>query len=170
MSSLAITAVGADRPGIIARITKVVTEHGGNLEDGTMTVLSGHFAIMLLVDVRTDPRELEEAVAGATADLGLSVTVRTVDGGDVPPPPTHLLSVYGGDRPGLLHEVTTVLADRDINVTDLSTRVIGGDRPVYAMALEVALDTLTSEELVEVITAAIPDVDASVHPLDTMVL
>jgi hypothetical protein len=56
---LAVTAVGADRPGIIARVTRVLYEHGGNLEDSSMTILGGHFAIMLLVDAPTDAATLE---------------------------------------------------------------------------------------------------------------
>ncbi len=171
MSSLAITAVGADRPGIIARLTGVLAERGGNLEDCTMTVLSGHFAIMLLVAIDADPRELEGDLEAATEDLGLVITVRIVDGGEVPSPPTHLLSVYGSDRPGLLREVTAVLASWDVNVTDLTTRVIGGDHPVYAMALEIAVPAdRDAERLRAEMTERVAGVEVSLQPLDTAVL
>ena len=171
MSSLAITAVGADRPGIIARITGALAERGGNLEDCTMTVLSGHFAIMLLVAIDADPAELEAALAAATADLGLVVTVRPVGVGERSDPPTHLLSVYGSDRPGLVQEVTTVLADHDVNVTDLTTRVIGGDHAVYAMALEIAVPTRHDPELLRAaVAAAVTGVEVSLAPLDAPVL
>jgi glycine cleavage system transcriptional repressor len=171
VSPLAITAVGADRPGIIARITGALAERGGNLEDCTMTVLSGHFAIMLLVAIDAAPDDLERELEAATEDLGLVITVRTVDGGDVPAPPTHLLSVYGSDRPGLLREVTGVLAERDVNVTDLTTRVIGGEHAVYAMALEIAV---APDDDAEALRAAVADavagVEVSLQPIDAPVL
>ena len=46
---LAVTAIGADRPGIVAAVTGVLTDHGGNIEDSTMSILGGHFAMMLVV-------------------------------------------------------------------------------------------------------------------------
>ena len=167
MPELAVTAVGADRPGIVARVTGVLFEHGGNLEDSTMTILGGHFAIMLLVSTDTDPALLEEALRTATADLGLVVTVRRVGEGTATPSPTHVVSVYGPDRPGIVHEVTTALAALDVNVTDLETRVLGDDRPVYALVLECALpDGVTPGEVEAAVADKAPDVDVSVHPLE----
>ena len=49
MSHYAVTAIGADRPGIVAAVTGVLMEHGCNLEDTSMTILRGHFAMMLVV-------------------------------------------------------------------------------------------------------------------------
>src|SRR6266542_2052675 len=46
---VAVTAVGADRPGIAAAVVKVLYEHGGNVEDSRMAILGGHFAMMLIV-------------------------------------------------------------------------------------------------------------------------
>ncbi|MBV8303503.1 MAG: amino acid-binding protein, partial [Acidimicrobiia bacterium] len=47
MGHYAVSAVGADRPGIVAAVTRVFVEHGCNLEDTSMTILRGHFAMML---------------------------------------------------------------------------------------------------------------------------
>ncbi len=44
----AITVIGHDRPGIIAEATAALAGLGLNLEDSTMTLLRGHFAMMLL--------------------------------------------------------------------------------------------------------------------------
>ncbi len=53
---------------------------------------------------------------------------------------TWTVSVYGADKPGIVHRVTQVLAEAGANVVDLTTRVIGGaDRPLYAMLLDVTL-------------------------------
>jgi glycine cleavage system transcriptional repressor len=167
MREVAVTAVGADRPGIIARLTGALLAQGANLEDSAMTILGGQFAMMLLVRVATAPAELEADLAAATADLGLAVTVRAVGEGAASPPATHLVSVYGSDRPGIVHGVTRALADLDVNVTDLSTRVLEGEQPVYAMMLEVSLpDGVTQEAAQAAVGAALDGVEVSIHPLD----
>lgn len=164
---LAVTAIGADRPGIIARVTGVLRDLGGNLEDASMTILGGHFTIMLLVRSETSAERLETALRDRTADLGLVVAVRPAGPGAQSPPATHMLSVYGSDRPGIVHDVTSVLADLQVNVTDLTTRIIEGEKPVYAMMLEVVLDAAEQGESVrQAVLDAVEGVDASLQALD----
>ncbi len=142
MNHLAVSAIGADRPGIVAAVTKVLVDGGCNLEDASMSILRGHFAMMLVVaaPTSTDPVRLEHEISVATERFGLVVVVREIDEG------SHLsiegeewtVSLYGADRPGIVHRVSATLADAGANITDLTTRVIGDDqRPVYAMFLDV---------------------------------
>ncbi len=138
MAELAVTAIGADRPGIVATIAEVLHDRGGNVEDSAMTLLRGHFAIMLVVEIDDGAGELEDALADATAPLGLFVSVTSTEAAREAAEPTHVLSVYGADRPGILAGVTRALAEQDANITDMSTRLLSpGDAPVYAMVLEV---------------------------------
>ena len=57
------------------------------------------------------------------------------------PDPSHIVSVYGIDHPGIVHAVSATLAEQQVNITDLTTRVFAGegDTPVYAMMIEVAI-------------------------------
>jgi glycine cleavage system transcriptional repressor len=106
-----------------------------------MTILGGHFAIVLLVATDDDPEVLREALVAATAELGLTISVSRADGGRAEVDSTHLLSVYGADRPGIVAGVTAALADLGVNITDLETQVIGAeDEPVYAMVIELVAD------------------------------
>jgi glycine cleavage system transcriptional repressor len=59
------------------------------------------------------------------------------------------VSVYGVDRPGIVHRIAVLLADATVNIVDLTTRVIGDPaRPAYAMLLEVTVPPdLDVEEL-----------------------
>jgi glycine cleavage system transcriptional repressor len=150
---VAVTAFGADRPGIVAAATKVFVERGCNLEDTSMTILRGHFAMMLIVDTPAGltPGELERALAGPAAELDLVVAVRALDD-DVPVSPpgdAWTVSVYGFDRPGIVHRISGLLADEAVNIVDLTTRVVGDPaRPAYAMLLEVTVPPgLDAEEL-----------------------
>lgn len=170
MSELAVTAFGADRPGIVAAVAAVLRDRGGNVEDSAMTILGGHFAIMLLVDSDDPPAELRAALEAATSDFGLVVSVAPAGGGHDHADPSHVLSVYGSDRPGILAGVSRALADVGANVTDLETRLLSpGDDPVYAMVVELSLPAGTSEDDVEAAVAAVAGdlgVDHTLRPLD----
>lgn len=168
MHELAVTAIGTDRPGIVAAVTRVLHERGGNLEDSAMTILGGHFAIMLLVATEEEPDRLRDALTAATADLGLTVTVCPADGTDGGAEPTHLLSVYGADQPGIVAGVTSALADIGANIVNLETQMIGAaDSPVYAMLIELETDDESAVE--RGVTAACErlGIDHSLRAIDT---
>ncbi len=141
MTELAVTAIGADRPGIVAAVARVLHERGGNVLDSAMTILAGQFAIMLLVETDDEPAVLRDALTAGAGELGLTVTVTAAGTSSSPSDPTHVLSVYGSDKPGIMAGVSEVLADVGANITDLETRVLSaGDSPVYAMVIELATD------------------------------
>jgi len=123
----AITVLGHDRPGIIAETTGVLAGLGLNLEDSTMTLLRGHFAMMLISQGSVAAQEIESALAPLTADGTLTVTVREV-------PEEHaaatagsswVLTVHGGDRAGIVSSIVAEVARVGGNITDLTTRLAG---------------------------------------------
>jgi glycine cleavage system transcriptional repressor len=140
LHELAVTAVGADRPGIVAAVAEVLHDVGGNVEDSAMTILGGHFAIVLLVSSPVLADELRSSLAPVAEELGLAVSVSEADGGSSDAEATHLLSVYGADKPGILAGITRALAGEGANITDLETRVLSADtEPVYAMVVELVV-------------------------------
>jgi glycine cleavage system transcriptional repressor len=178
MAHYAVSAIGADRPGIVAAVTGAFLEHGCNLEDTSMTILRGHFAMMLVVAAPEDlaQQTLENALAGPASDLELVVAVREIDDG-VPASPegdSWTVSVYGADRPGIVHRVASLLADSGVNIVDLTTRVIGdAARPVYAMILEVTLPPAADANALKGrLTDLASDlgVECSLHPSDADIL
>lgn len=136
MSSLAVTVVGHDRPGIIAAAADALAGCGMNLEDSSMTLLRGHFAMTLVCagDASLDVvRSALEPLAGS----GLDVAVREVfPDPDVPAATaTHLVTVYGADRLGIVARLVGVVSEAGGNVTDLTTRLSG---ELYVLLAEVA--------------------------------
>jgi glycine cleavage system transcriptional repressor len=171
VAELAVTAIGADRPGIVAAVAEVLRDHGGNVEDSAMTILRGCFAMMLLVETDAAADELRAEIVAAVEDLDLEVSVAPAGQAHEAARPTHVLSVYGSDRPGIIAGVARCLADLDVNITDLSTRMLPpDDQPVYAMVLEVAVPGGLDDVRLE---AALRDVgeelgvDHTLRPLDT---
>lgn len=181
MRQLAITAVGEDRPGIVAGVCRVLFEAGGNLRDTSMTILSGQFAMILIVTV---PRELDLSALDrhlepARRELGITTFVRELSEGQPMPSgrpevDEYLLTVAGADQPGIVYRVAEAIARRGLNITDLNTRVLSEDKkPVYIMMMEVIpppgidVDTL-SRELADLGRQL--DVEVRLRPLDTAAL
>lgn len=146
MGQLAVTAIGQDRPGIVAALTGVLVAHQVSIADSQMGLLGGRFSMILLVEPPdgVDQGLLLEDLRRIADDLGLDV-IQLHQVADAQTPetedPTHLLTVYGVDHPGIVHAVTTELARRHVSITDLSTRRVeeDGEHPLYAMMLEVAV-------------------------------
>ena len=172
MTLLAVTVLGHDQPGIVARTTQLLAAAGANLEDSTMTILRGHFAMVLVARVPGDAEATEDALAPLTEDGSLVVSVRQLPEEPTAGPlgPSYLLAVHGADRPGIVSAVTGVVAAVGGNITDLSTRL---REDLYVLLAEVDLPPGTdvaevSRELAEV--AARLGVDVSLRPVDTDVL
>jgi glycine cleavage system transcriptional repressor len=139
-----VTAIGRDRPGIVAAISGALLELEGNIEDSQMSILGGHFAVTLIVNVPapTDEEELRARLELAREKLGLqAIAVNGIeDLGARAPQPSHVISVYGADHPGIVHAVASALAERQVNITGLETRLAGeASARIYVMTVEVAL-------------------------------
>ncbi len=167
MPELAVTAMGADQPGIVAAVARVLHERGGNIEDSAMTILGGRFSLVLLVAGDDDAAGLEAALRAGTADLNLHLSVVDAGEGHDAAAATHLLSVYGADHPGILAGVAAALADVGANVTDLSSRLIGSEaEPVYALVVELSTDDEAGVRSAVEAAAADLGVDWTLRALD----
>jgi len=141
----AITVLGHDRPGIIAETTGRLAGLGLNLEDSTMTLLRGHFAMMLVCEGDAPGAEIRSVLAPLADDGRLTVTVR-----EVPVEPAYqpsgspwVLTVHGGDRPGIVSTVVGEVASVGGNITDLTTRLSGD---LYLLVAELDLPGGTDVE------------------------
>jgi glycine cleavage system transcriptional repressor len=144
MPLLAVTVLGHDRPGIIAETTGVLADLGLNIEDSTMTLLRGHFAMTLVTDGPARADQVEEGLAALTAEGSLSVSVREVpQEAGTPSGASYLLSVHGGDRPRIVSTLAAEVARAGGNITDLTTRLAGD---LYVLSAEVDLPVATDAE------------------------
>jgi len=169
-----ITAVGEDRPGIVAGLTEVLYKMGFNIEDSAMTRLNNEFAVMLVVstDRPVSQRELEEAFKTVSEEKSLLITVREIpeelfssrkDGGE-----TYNLVVYGGDKPGIVYKVAKMLADKNINITDLRTEKTP---EIYVLFAQLEFPEGLSEEEVKPEIERLKDelnIDISLEKVETV--
>lgn len=170
MNEFAITAIGQDRPGIVATFTEALLDVGCNLADCSMSLLRSQFAMILLVDAPPEmtAERLHRAVEGPAGRLGLVVETRRVPEAPAAEPSTaFVLSVYGRDRPGIVHAFAKALAGAGVNITDLRSHLAGVD--LYAMILDIAVPVSVDPDAVvrdlQDIAAAL-GVNATLRPTD----
>jgi len=160
MPHYAISVIGRDRPGIVAAVAACLLGHGANIEDSQSTILRGHFTMTLIVAADdVDEAGLRADVERVARELRLeAATVSAVADNDPAEPasPTHIVTVYGTDHPGIVSAVATALAGLEVNITDLNTRLVGdgGDQDLYAMMLEIALPPGLDSEALEGLLSA----------------
>lgn len=122
--TLLLTVVGADRTGLVESVADRIAAAGANWEESRMARLSGQFAGIVLVTVADDRADaLVSKLRGLDA-LGLRIDVHVVE---VPATATagermHLV-VTGNDRPGIVRDVSRILAERRVNVEELTSHV-----------------------------------------------
>ena len=176
MPQLALSAIGRDRPGIVAEVTRALLGHSLNITDSQMAVLGGRFTMMLIVDAPdgTDLDAVHEELSRTRERLSLDALSLSAlaDAADAPAAdPSHIVTVYGVDHPGIVHAVSARLAARAVNVTDLETRLVGDG--LYAMVLEVALPLELDPEALAAMLAEVgaeQGVEVTVRPLEADVM
>jgi glycine cleavage system regulatory protein len=121
-TSLILTVIGDDKPGIVEQLSDRILATGANWEESRMARLAGKFAGLLRVSVdvahaavlaeslrRLAPALTVVVEPGAQADAGAARTIR--------------LEVLGNDHPGIIRDISRVLAQYQINIEELETDV-----------------------------------------------
>ena len=147
MKKILITVSGKDKPGIIARVSGLLFARGCNLEDISMTLLEGQFAMMMTACLPS-PGSLVRVLQGLELLRGTPWSMDchvTELKGKIPCGKKHakgslpyIVTAFGKDRTGIVYEVSRALAGMRVNITDLDSRILGkGAKTTYAMLLEV---------------------------------
>jgi glycine cleavage system regulatory protein len=161
-TSLVLTVIGDDRPGLVEHLSDLVLAAGANWEESRMARLAGKFAGLLRVSVDA---ERAEALAARLTTLdaeGLTVVIeRSVD---TEPSPFRIcsLDLVGNDHPGIIRDISRVLAQHRVNIEELETEVtsapMSGDALFRARARLRMPSTMTVDGLRGILEALAGDV------------
>jgi glycine cleavage system transcriptional repressor len=144
----ALSAIGADRPGIVADIAELIFDCDANLEDSSMTILGSEFAMLLLLSGEglDLERRLQAGCKRLEWEKRLTVFFRPLDAAPVRGTRADAILldcvVTGVDRAGIVARAARTLAERQANIVDLRTESrpepLTGT-PIYTMRLRIAL-------------------------------
>jgi glycine cleavage system transcriptional repressor len=166
-----LTLVGADRPGIVAQVTRTLYQLGGNLGEASMIRLGGNFTIMLMINGNFSAETILAALAPVSTVLDLRVHVDPLRGElHQHQVPNFQVRVNGADRAGIIAEVTAILATYGFNILELDSDVAGDQtQPLYLMNIQGFCDAPL--EVLETALAPLiaADVTVTVMPLELMI-
>lgn len=144
-----VTVTGPDRPGLVAAVSRIFAEEGVDLEDVSMTRLSGNFATMLLAR-GGDEVLLKGRLQAMALEYGLLVHIEpAVEHGEEPEADCYI-SAVGPNRTGIVAAISEVLAEQRVNILEMATRLLERTRvPVYMVRMEVVTGPGGEEKLRE---------------------
>ena len=182
MKRVALTFIGKDRPGIVAKISQALYGSGCNIEDATMTILEGEFA-MILIALLPNPsveKKLKKAYGLLKNRWGLYNFWKILPARKrlIKKHPARtkafLISVIGKDRTGIVYETSRILARMRLNITDLNSKLSGiTAQPLFAMMLEVDTPMRFNSQKLDSAFKALSrkmGVDVKIRPLEQLSL
>ena len=150
-----LSAIGKDRPGIVADVSEVIYECGGNIEDSSMSLLRNHFALLLLFS--TEREEVNQKLSAGLKRLEWEKKL-TVFYSPLPIEEAHpkakeethpfKITTSGVDHAGIVFKVCRLLADKGINIADMKThRVLSAESgtPLFEMDIDIEVPVSISE-------------------------
>lgn len=118
---LALTIITDDRPGVIDNLANTIRHHHGNWLESSMAHLAGKFAGILLIDVAGEYRDgLLSALKKLERD-GLKITVEAAATPTTAQGQRLDILLTGNDRPGIVGEISGMLAANQVNIEQLNT-------------------------------------------------
>ncbi len=165
-----ISLVGRDRSGIVAAVTRALFEAGATLGETTMARLGCNFTIMMMVEAEVAREVLQQALATVAAELGLHLHIDTIDPGlHQHQIPDLRVVVHGADRPGIVAQVTTALADSGFTITDLDSQVGGSaEQPIYILLIE-GVSEAGEEPVTRALAPLAETIQFRVEEIDTLI-
>ena len=130
---LVLTVIGRDRPGLVNAVSETVAAGGGNWLDTRMASLAGQFAGILLVEVARDKADALVAALKQLEAQGLRVMIEKSEGGAPARARKLKLDLLGLDRPGIVREISRLLASRQVSIVELETEQVSGSFSGEAM-------------------------------------
>jgi glycine cleavage system regulatory protein len=121
-TSLVLTVLGEDRPGLVEALSHIIAAHEGNWLESRMAHLAGQFAGILRASVPEGNAAALLTALHGLASHGLQVVVAR-SSTDTPAPEARwlMLDLVGNDHLGIIRDLAQVLTQRGINIDELQT-------------------------------------------------
>jgi glycine cleavage system regulatory protein len=120
-----MTIISPDRTGLVESIARTIAEHGGNWLESRMCRLGGKFAGILRIEIPEGKKSVLLAALQKLQTNGLHVLLQDGEGQPgIAGGKQIKLEIVGGDRPGIVREITAALARAAVNVEEFASEVV----------------------------------------------
>ncbi len=126
MTSLVLTVIGPDKPGLVEMLAQTISDHQGNWLESGMSRLAGKFAGILIAQVPKDKADQLGAALQELEGQGLKIAVEQAGENQEAARKTFTLELVGHDKPGIVRDISQALAKRKVNVEKLNTELVSG--------------------------------------------
>lgn len=166
-TSIVMTVLAADRPGLVRTLSETIAAHGGSWQESRMARLAGQFAGILRVECATAEAEPLLAALARLATEGIAVQAQREEDGSDAARKILALDVVGNDRPGIVRSLSAAIAGAGANVEELSTALESAPMSGHPLFHATGRVSLAAEADPAALIAAIenlgPDLSVSVE-------
>ncbi len=120
-TSIVMTVLGSDRPGLVNSLAATVANHGGNWLESRMARLAGQFAGIVRIECPVETVEALVAELQSPHSSGLTVLAIREEATEPAARRTLAVAVVGNDRPGIVRELSAAIAGAHGNIEELTT-------------------------------------------------
>jgi len=127
MTALVVTFMADDKPGLVSLLSKTVSAHQGNWLDSSLSRLGGKFTGILVVQVAEEQADALAQALTALKGEGINLLCEKSQTQQLSTDHTEIvLDLVGHDKPGIVRDISSVLAQHNANVIKLSSELVPG--------------------------------------------
>ena len=147
MNRIIITAIGKDRPGLVNKITSIISNNNGNIENSKMIKIDDQFAIIINFTLSGDTSNIEseldliKKLSFFTKKTGKSESLNKIDKNYL---------IKGADDQGIIDTISNYFRDNEINITEINTFVESAPTtgsPLFNMEISIESNTDRLEKI-----------------------
>lgn len=150
-----LSAIGKDRPGLVADVSEVIYESGGNIEDSRMTQLRNYFSLLILFSTQRQGviENLSCGIKRLKQEKDIDVFYSQISLEDAYPAEKDEMNHFkittsGVDHAGIVFKICRLLATKGINIKNMETkshRSAESGTLLFEMDMEIEVPTSISE-------------------------
>ena len=118
MNKIIITAIGSDKPGLVDKISSIINQNEGNIENSKMIKVCNQFAMIIdfsclhnIDIIKTDLKKIKD----------LEVTYKSIDSSDTSKKYYKKYVIKGVDDQGIVNKVSKFFSSHNINIIEIDT-------------------------------------------------
>ena len=147
MNRIIITEIGKDRPGLVNKITSIISNNNGNIENSKMIKIDDQFAIIINFSLSGDTSNIEseldliKKLSFFTKKTGKSESLNKIDKNYL---------IKGADDQGIIDTISNYFRDNEINITEINTFVESAPTtgsPLFNMEISIESNTDRLEKI-----------------------